>query len=107
MLGIAVGNIGIPYNDFCGLTPDEFSHIYKAFSERQEAQYKDDWERMRMLACICIQPYAKKGLTPHSLLPLPWDGRRMPRNGKRKTEIPSKQEAMKRLKEALKKTKGG
>lgn len=39
--------------------------------------------------------------------PLPWGGRRMPRGGKCKTEIPSKQEAMKRPKEALKKTKDG
>lgn len=107
MLGIAVGNIGIPYDDFCGLTPDEFSHIYKAYSERQEAQYRDDWERMRMLACICIQPYAKKGLTPRSLLPLPWDKGKTPRGARRKVEIPSKQDAVKRLKEVLEKTKDG
>lgn len=106
-MGIAVGNIGIAYNDFCCLTLDEFSHIYKAYSERLEAQHMDNWERMRMLACICIQPYAKKGLTPRSLLPLPWDNERMPRDAQRKTEIPSKQEAVRRLKEVLEKTKDG
>lgn len=63
MLGIAVGNIGMSYNDFCGLTPDEFSHINKAYSERQEAQYKDNWKRMRMLATIVVQPHVKGKLT--------------------------------------------
>lgn len=57
-----------------------------------------------MLACICIQPYAKKGLTPYSLLPLPWDKGKTRGDVRRKTEILSKQEAMKRLKDVLEKT---
>ena len=64
LLGIAVGNIGMPYNDFCAITPEEFGYIYNAYNEQQQEQYKDNWERMRMLAYIGIQPYAKKGLTP-------------------------------------------
>lgn len=97
----------MPYDDFCSLTLDEFSHIYRAYSERQEARYRDNWERTRMLACICVQPYAKKGLTPRSLLPLPWDKGETPMDAQRKTEIPSKQEAVRRLKEVLEKTKYG
>ena len=76
MLGVAVGNIGLRYEDFCDLTPDEFTHIYRAYSKEREAQYKDNWERMRILAAITIQPYVKKGLTPHGLLPFPWDSKR-------------------------------
>ena len=73
LLGIAVANIGMPYNDFCAITPEEFSYIYNAYNEKQQELYKDNWERMRMLAYIGIQPYAKKGLTPHKLLPFSWD----------------------------------
>lgn len=60
---------------------------------------------MRMLAAITIQPYAKKGLTPYGLLPLPWD--------KKKTEhtkaapAVSKEDALKRFEEVLGKVENG
>ena len=68
----------MPYNDFCAITPEEFGYIYNAYNEQQQEQYKDNWERMRMLAYICIQPYAKKGLTVHKLLPFLWDCKAVP-----------------------------
>lgn len=73
MLGIAVGNIGMSYGDFCRLTPEEFSHIYKAYSDKSEGLYRDNWERMRLLACITIQPHVKNKLTPRGLFSFPWD----------------------------------
>lgn len=100
MLGVAVGNIGLRYDDFCDLTPNEFSYIYRAYSEEREAQYRDNWERVRMLASIVIQPYAKKGMTPHKLLALPWDKESSPTRGARVEHV-SKEEALQRFEEVL------
>lgn len=73
LLGVALGAIGLSYDDFCRLTPEEFEEVYKAFRERSDAEYKDEWVRMRMLATIVIQPHLKRKMTPEKLLPLPWD----------------------------------
>ncbi len=94
-----MGCIGLPYDDFCALTPEEFSHIYKAYSEERTARYQDNWERMRMLAAICVSPYSRKGTTPHRLLPLPWD-RAKP---KKAAPAVSKEDALRRFEEVLKK----
>lgn len=97
---MAVGVIGLCYDDFCNLTPNEFSYIYRAYSREQEARYKDNWERMRMLASIIIQPYVKKGMTPHKLLAFPWVKESRPT---RRTEAKhvSKEEALRQFEEVL------
>lgn len=102
LLGIAVGNIGMPYDDFCAITPEEFNHIYRAYSEERTAQYQDSWERMRMLATIIIQPYAKNGLTPQKLLSFPWE-KKKPEHTKVAPAV-SKEDALKRFEEVAKKT---
>ncbi len=101
-MGIAVGDIGLPYSDFCMFTPEEFGSIYKAYAERQETQYRTQWECMRTLAFFTVQPYAKKGLTPHGLLPFPWEKKKPDH-----TKIPpavSKEYALKRFEKVLEKT---
>lgn len=105
LLGIAVGNIGMPYNDFCAITPEEFNHIYRAYSEERTAQYQDNWERMRMLATISIQPYAKNGLTPQNFLSFPWE-KKKPEHTKAAPAI-SKEDALKRFEEVLGKVGNG
>lgn len=35
------------------LTPEEFSHIYKAYSEERTAQYQDRWERDNNNTAVC------------------------------------------------------
>ena len=102
LLGIAVGNIGMPYNDFCAITPEEFNHIYRADIEERTAQYQDSWERMRMLATISIQPYAKNALTPQKLLSFPWE-KKKPEHTKVAPAV-SKEDALKRFEEVAKKT---
>lgn len=52
----------------------------EAWHQQQNGLMQGEWERMRLLATITIQPHAKKKLTPQALLPLPWDAK------KRKTE---------------------
>lgn len=74
-MGVALGCIGLDYDTFCGLTPEEFAAVYKAWAERRDADMQDQWERMRLQAWMAVQPHLRKGvrLTPEKLLPLPWD----------------------------------
>ena len=39
----------------------------------RDAEMKADWERMRLLATITIQPHTKRKITAQKLVPLPWD----------------------------------
>ena len=81
MLGHALGCIGMPLDDFCRLTPDEFGAVCKAWNERQEQLMRDGWERMRMNATIGIQPHVKGRVTPERLLPFPWEkSKKMPKH---------------------------
>lgn len=73
MMGVAVGCVGMSLDDFCALDFDEFEAVTRAWTEMRESQERQEWERMRMLATIGIQPHAKKKLTPAQLLPFPWD----------------------------------
>jgi hypothetical protein len=72
-LGVGVGCIGLSHDDFCRLYPEEFESIYNAWKERTDADTRSNWEQMRMLATIVIQPHVRKRITPKQLLPLPWD----------------------------------
>lgn len=97
MLGYALGCIHLSYDDFCRLSPDEFNSVCKVYLDQEQAQYKDKWERMRMLACITIQPHVKNKLTPQKLLPLSWDRKK----AGIKAEHVTAKEAEKRRKEII------
>lgn len=75
LLGIALGTIGLRYDDFCRLDFDEFASVYEAYCTERDADMKNSWNQIRTLACITIQPHLAKGkkLSPEKLLPLPWD----------------------------------
>lgn len=77
-----MGCIHLSYDDFCRLTPIEFEHIYKEYKDKQDADYKNEWERMRMFAAIVIQPHLKQKVTPKKLLPFPWESATKKRQGK-------------------------
>lgn len=70
---MAVGVIHLSYDDFCRLSPLEFGSIYEAWKERTESGDRAEWERMRMLATITIQPHVKGRMRPEKLLPFPWE----------------------------------
>lgn len=72
-MGFALGCLGLSLADFSALTPSEFGECCRAWHEERESRQKDDWERMRLLATITIQPHVKGKLKPQQLLPLPWD----------------------------------
>jgi hypothetical protein len=65
--------VGLSLDDFCRLTPDEFYECSKACHDQFEMLQQAEWERMRMLATITIQPHVKNKLTPAALLPFPWE----------------------------------
>lgn len=96
-MGIAIGNMGIPYSDFCGFTPEEFDHIYRAWNEQQEAQLRDRWQCMRMMATIILLPHVKGNLTPQKVIPFPWEKKKP----MRKAPAVSKEDALKRFEEVL------
>ena len=74
----------------------EFEAVYKAYAEQRDFEYKDCWERMRLLATITIQPHIAKNkkITPEKLLPFPWDKQKGKRaNAKAKDITPAQQSA--------------
>lgn len=73
MMGIAIGCVGMSYDDFMWLDWGEFRSIYSAWRRHMEEREQAEWERMRMLASICISPHVKHSPTPQKLLPFPWE----------------------------------
>lgn len=100
-MGIALGCIGLSYDDFCRLEYQEFAAVWKAYAEQRDTDFKDRWQRMRLLASITIQPHLDKRhrVTPEKLLPFPWD---KPSHGKKLTISAEEQrERMRKLVEKL------
>lgn len=83
--------------DFCACHIDEFEAIAKAWMEREENHERQEWERLRTLAAITIQPHIRKKLTARQLMPLPWD------RPERKEEKLTMAERKKRAAEAARK----
>ncbi|MEG1159985.1 MAG: hypothetical protein RSC78_04075 [Acidaminococcaceae bacterium] len=54
---------------------EEFAAIYNAYAEQRDTDFKDKWQRMRLLATMTIQPHLDKRhkVTPEKLLPFPWE----------------------------------
>lgn len=69
--------MGMCLDDFVRLTPGEFLHVCENYERGCEAAERGDWERLRILASILVQPYTKRKVSPQELLPLPWDEARM------------------------------
>ena len=88
-----MGGIGMGYGDFCRLDFDEFSAVYKAYAEQRDANFKDNWQRMRLLAAIVIQPHLDRRhkVTPEKLLPFPWDKAQVAKKKKQRGITPEKQ----------------
>ena len=102
MYGYAVGVVRLTSDEFRQMTVDEFDAVAKAYRESRESEYHDGWERMRVLASICVQPHVRKKVTPKELLKFPWDDK--PRE---KKPIPTKEEAMKEYNALMERLKNG
>ncbi|HBK29043.1 MAG TPA: hypothetical protein DDZ04_04360 [Parabacteroides sp.] len=75
MIAIAVGKAGMAVKEVYSLEVDELSEILRAWSEKEDAEYRDRWERTRFLALTALLPYQKKGkrLKPTDIAKFPWD----------------------------------
>ena len=102
LLGIALSCLNLSYDDFCRLTPVEFENVYKVYQDKREADYKDEWARMRMLAAIVIQPHLKRKVTPEKLLPFPWE---KPARRKEEAQQLTATESLKRFEKLAEKVK--
>ena len=78
MLGIATACIGLSLNDFCRLTPDEFSYVCKAYTDTSEMRRQESWERARAVATLTVQPHLKHQMSAGKLMPFPWDDKAKP-----------------------------
>ncbi|MBR4216555.1 MAG: hypothetical protein IKR87_02355, partial [Candidatus Methanomethylophilaceae archaeon] len=70
---MALGSLGLSYDDFCALSPGEFHQVLRCWAERETEQLHGEWERARVLATVFVQPHLKKPIDKRKLLPLPWD----------------------------------
>lgn len=84
------------------MLPEEFEEVSRAYAERCEADSRGDWERMRLLAAITIQPHVKGKITPQRLLPLPWEKLQT----KPMQKPVSREESKARFEALMKRTKG-
>lgn len=83
---------------------EEFAAVYKAYAEQRDADFKDNWQRMRLLASIVIQPHLAKNrkLTPEKLLPFPWDKKKEAKRSDKPKLTPEQQrERMAKLTDRL------
>lgn len=69
-----------------GLTVEELSPILSAWSRKEEAAYRDRWERTRFLACCMMAPYSKKKLRPADIIRFDWEKPEPDRKPKKTTE---------------------
>jgi len=103
LYGVALGQMGLRHEEFCQLSIEEFQAIYNAWQKQKEMQTQDAWERMRLLATICIQPHLKKKITAKALLQFPWDKKKTQEGAKRLTQ----EESEKRVEELMKRMEKG
>lgn len=98
-MAYAVGVVGMMLHEWMELSPDEWLSVAEAYNNQAEQTFRTEWERMRMLATISVQPHVKNRLTPSRLLPFPWEGATGTLHDKQKNEAPtlSKEEARKRF----------
>ena len=70
---MAMGCIGMSYDDFCRCTPSEYAAVWHAWQEADERREQGEWERLRM-SCLCmLQPYSKKRLRAEDVMRFPWE----------------------------------
>ena len=70
---MAMGCIGMSYDDFCRCTPSEYAAVWHAWQGSDERREQGEWERLRM-SCLCmLQPYSKKRLRAEDVMRFPWE----------------------------------
>lgn len=99
---MALGRMGMRLDDLRRLTVGEFEEVVRQWMAKEEAKYHDEWERMRLLATISVMPHTKKRVTPHGLLPLPWDTKGPARSKRKQTPAMDKESQRRRFEYLIK-----
>jgi hypothetical protein len=73
VVALATARLGLGLHDLDGLGIEEVELMLKQWAEDEEARQEREWERMRLLATIVIQPHLKKQISAQELLPFPWE----------------------------------
>lgn len=78
---------------FYNTTPRTFQNILTGRRRKEEADYKDAWERTRLMVVASLMPHLGKGANKsiQKIWPLPWDGE----NGKVQKVIDPKEASKK------------
>ena len=73
LMGMAVGCMGMSYDDFCRCTPCEFKCVFDAWQRHHELMRQEDRERVRMMCLCMLQPYSKRRLKASDVMSFPWE----------------------------------
>jgi hypothetical protein len=73
MLGL--GRLRLGPNSFWDMTVEELVMAAEGYAKEQEEKERGEWERVRWLAAVLLQPHAKKGSTIKvtDLATFPWE----------------------------------
>lgn len=55
------------------MTPAETWIAIRGYNERKNDEFKAEWERTRWLGTLTVNMWAKKKVSPTTLLPFPWE----------------------------------
>jgi len=94
--------MGLIRPDFMALTPAEFAAAYSIWKDNSEAQFRDQWERTRLVASCSLIPHSRKIRKPSDYFLFPWE------KEKEKTgpvAVLSKEDRRKRMDELVEKWK--
>lgn len=82
MLQVGMGRMALSPSAFYTMTFDEFNAAVKGFNEREEFRERGEWERIRWLGTLTLQPHLRKGrkLKPKDLAVFPWEVEPKPKN---------------------------
>ncbi|MCF0160760.1 MAG: hypothetical protein HUJ99_08210 [Bacteroidaceae bacterium] len=96
---MALGCIGMGYDDFCRCTPSEFRAVCDRWRESEEWIDRGEWERVRMMCLCMIQPYSKKKLQARDIMEFEWEKNEV-KTEQKDAPVISREEEMKRYESA-------
>ena len=64
---------GISPHEFWNITLREYHHCLFAWGKNEERRQQGEWERIRWLATVTINPHLKNSIKPTDLMQFPWE----------------------------------
>ena len=87
-MGMVLARVVLCLNDFCRLTPSEFTAVFEAWQQKETYAERRQWEQVRFLSCSILKPYSKRSLELTDICRFSWDAQPV----KEAEEEPSTQE---------------